>query len=132
MTPGSRRPSSSTGAMDSSSPAQVETGWRLGDRVEIVKGLMPGERIVISGNFLIDSESRMKMAAAGMSKAAEARTAKDPVCGMDVDENKAKAAGLMAEHRGKTYYFCMEECKQAFDQDPGRYVEKPTGSGKPA
>ena len=47
-------------------PRQVETGWRFGDRVEITKGLMAGEQIVISGNFLIDSESRMKMAAAGM------------------------------------------------------------------
>jgi membrane fusion protein, copper/silver efflux system len=51
-------------------PRQVETGWRFGNRVEIVKGLKPGERIVVSGNFLLDSESRMrtevpKTAAAG-------------------------------------------------------------------
>lgn len=46
-------------------PREVETGWRFGDRVEIVAGLAPGEQIVISGNFLIDSESRMKLAAAG-------------------------------------------------------------------
>ena len=44
-------------------PRQVVTGWRFGDRVEILEGLMPGEQIVISGNFLIDSESRMKLAA---------------------------------------------------------------------
>jgi RND family efflux transporter MFP subunit len=47
-------------------PRQVETGWRAGDRVEIVKGLMPGEKIVVSGTFLIDSESRMKAAATGI------------------------------------------------------------------
>ncbi len=45
-------------------PRQVETGWRFGDRVEIVKGLTPGERIVVSGTFLLDSESRMRPAAA--------------------------------------------------------------------
>lgn len=45
-------------------PRQVETGWRFGDRVEIVKGLEPGERIVVSGTFLLDSESRMKVAGA--------------------------------------------------------------------
>ena len=44
-------------------PRQVETGWRFGDRVQIVKGLEPGESIVISGNFLIDSESRLRAAA---------------------------------------------------------------------
>jgi membrane fusion protein, copper/silver efflux system len=38
----------------------VETGWRFGNRVEIVNGLAPGERIVTSGNFLLDSESRLR------------------------------------------------------------------------
>jgi membrane fusion protein, copper/silver efflux system len=60
-------------------PRQVETGLRLGERVEITKGLMEGERIVISGNFLIDSESRMKTAAAGMQAAPQAQRAKDPL-----------------------------------------------------
>ena len=46
-------------------PREVETGRRIGDRVEIIKGLEDGERIVISGNFLIDSESKLEMAAAG-------------------------------------------------------------------
>jgi len=55
-------------------PREVGTGWRFGDRVEIVKGLAPGEQIVISGNFLIDSESRMKLAAAGLMAEPEAAT----------------------------------------------------------
>ncbi len=50
-------------------PRPVMTGWRFGDRVEIVEGLIPGEKIVTSGNFLIDSESRMRLAAAGLSEA---------------------------------------------------------------
>jgi RND family efflux transporter MFP subunit len=41
-------------------PRQVEIGERLGDRLEILKGLQPGEQIVTSGNFLIDSESQLK------------------------------------------------------------------------
>jgi RND family efflux transporter MFP subunit len=48
-------------------PRQVEIGERIGDRLEILKGLKPGERIVISGNFLIDSESQLKAAAGGMA-----------------------------------------------------------------
>jgi hypothetical protein len=59
-------------------PRQVETGSRLGGRVEITKGLKPGERIVVSGNFLIDSESKMKMAAAGLSAASEGQQGKQP------------------------------------------------------
>jgi multidrug efflux pump subunit AcrA (membrane-fusion protein) len=40
-------------------PRTVQTGWRMGDRVQIVDGLQAGEHIVVSGNFLVDSESRM-------------------------------------------------------------------------
>jgi membrane fusion protein, copper/silver efflux system len=41
-------------------PRLVETGWRSGDDVEVTKGLEPGESIVVSGTFFVDSESRMK------------------------------------------------------------------------
>ena len=98
-------------------PRKVETGWRAGDQVEIVKGLMPGEKIVVSGTFLIDSESRMKAAAAGIYGA----TSECPVCGMEVDQNKAKAAGLTSEFRGQIYYFCADEDKVKFDKEPTKY-----------
>ena len=101
-------------------PRKVETGWRAGDQVEIVKGLMPGERIVVSGTFLIDSESRMKAAAAGIY----GETSEDPVCGMDVDQGKTKAAGLTVEYKGQTYFFCSDECKMSFDKEPAKYSSK--------
>jgi multidrug efflux pump subunit AcrA (membrane-fusion protein)/YHS domain-containing protein len=107
-------------------PRRVETGWRLGDRVEILEGLMPGEKIVTSGNFLIDSESRMKLAAAGLFGAPH----KDPVCGMEVYAGKAKAEGLTVEHEGKTSYFCSEECRQAFLQGRGHQGEKAPETGE--
>ena len=47
-------------------PKQVTTGERDGDRIQILSGLSGGERVVTSGNFLIDSESQMKAAASGM------------------------------------------------------------------
>jgi YHS domain-containing protein len=88
---------------------------------------MQGERIVVSGNFLIDSESKMKMAAAGMQEASKqtGQRVKDPVCAMEVDAGAAKAAGLSIEYRGQTYYFCMEECKTAFQKSPERYSGRP-------
>jgi YHS domain-containing protein len=45
--------------------------------------------------------------------------AKDPVCGMDVDE---KTAQWTSEYQGKTYYFCAPGCKASFDKDPERYL----------
>jgi membrane fusion protein, copper/silver efflux system len=102
-------------------PRQVETGWRFGSRVEITRGLQPGEKIVVSGNFLIDSESRMELAAAGMYGTLE----KDPVCGASVSVKKALREGRTSVHQGKTYYFSSSDCKEKFDRDPARYAAKP-------
>ena len=102
-------------------PREVETGRYFDGRVEIVKGLKPGEQIVVTGNFLIDSESRMKTATEGMSGTGSL----DPSCGMMVDEGKSKAEGLTSVRQGKTYYFCSPQCKQKFDKAPDKYLKKP-------
>jgi Cu(I)/Ag(I) efflux system membrane fusion protein len=41
----------------------IETGWTEGDRVQVVRGLRKGDRVVSAGTFLIDSESRMHQVA---------------------------------------------------------------------
>jgi YHS domain-containing protein len=97
----------------------VETGWHFDDRVQIVKGLAPGEEFVASGNFLIDSESRMKLAAQGLSGTPEV----DVVSGKTVVPSQAKAAGLTSEYQGNTYYFSSKESKDQFDQQ-NRQVER--------
>ena len=130
-------------------PREVMTGWRFNDRVEIVKGLQPGEKIVVSGNFLIDSESRMKLAAvrlmettepqAGLQQEASTKTeakprsnnktipkgmVKDPICGMNIDPVKAEEAGLAIEADGKTYYFCSAECAEEFHRHGPQIIEE--------
>jgi len=45
---------------------------------------------------------------------------KDPVCGMDADP---KTAVAKSEYKGKTYYFCSQGCKKAFDKDPEKYLK---------
>jgi Cu(I)/Ag(I) efflux system membrane fusion protein len=102
-------------------PRSVETGWRLGDRVEITAGLSPGERIVFSGGFFLDSESRLQAVAQGIFGPSSA----DPVCGTVVDEAKAAAAGLMSVFEGRTYYFCSPECRERFEKEPSKFVLKP-------
>jgi RND family efflux transporter MFP subunit len=44
-------------------PTEVELGPRAGDDLVVIKGLQPGQRIVASANFLIDSESQLQAAA---------------------------------------------------------------------
>jgi len=41
-------------------PQEVRIGERFGDRIEIVQGLKVGQRIVASGNFLLDAESQLR------------------------------------------------------------------------
>ncbi|MGA2723043.1 MAG: efflux RND transporter periplasmic adaptor subunit [Bryobacteraceae bacterium] len=41
-------------------PRAVKIGEQMNGRIEILSGLKAGERIIISGNFLMDSESRLK------------------------------------------------------------------------
>jgi membrane fusion protein, copper/silver efflux system len=109
-------------------PRSVKTGWRYGDRVQIVEGLMPGERIAVSGTFFIDSESRMKMAATG----AHRTKSRDPVCGLDVDESTAKMTGNTSMAQGKTYYFCSDQCKQEFDANPAEWTGEGNGGASGA
>ncbi|WP_036261351.1 efflux RND transporter periplasmic adaptor subunit [Methylocapsa aurea] len=50
-------------------PREVKVGARGAGLVEILQGLEPGERIVVSANFLIDAESNLRAALAGMTGA---------------------------------------------------------------
>ncbi|NOY57932.1 MAG: YHS domain-containing protein [Calditrichaeota bacterium] len=47
--------------------------------------------------------------------------AKDVVCGMTVDEDTPVAK---VEFKGKTYYFCSQQCVEEFKEKPQKYVEK--------
>jgi YHS domain-containing protein len=48
----------------------------------------------------------------------------DPVCGMHVNKNQAAAS---ITHRGQVYYFCREECRVRFAENPGRYLPAAAG-----
>jgi len=45
--------------------------------------------------------------------------AKDPVCGMEVEEGK-----ICSTREGKKYCFCSQACKESFEKDPSRYVNR--------
>jgi RND family efflux transporter MFP subunit len=55
-------------------PRTVTTGERANGRVAIVSGLTAEERVVASGAFLVDSESRLRSAAAAVKPAAAPAT----------------------------------------------------------
>jgi multidrug efflux pump subunit AcrA (membrane-fusion protein) len=55
-------------------PRELKIGLRLENEYEVLEGISEGERVVVSGNFLIDSESKLKAALAGMSSASESKS----------------------------------------------------------
>lgn len=117
-------------------PRQVQVGWRSADRVEIVKGLSEGERVVSAGTFLVDSESRLKSVQSAPKEqpqpktppksstgtAVSANTVKDAACGMAIDASKAVAEGHTITRDGVTYYFCSDNCKRKFSEQPDHYL----------
>jgi Cu+-exporting ATPase len=42
-----------------------------------------------------------------------------PVCGMNIDSEESVGT---VEYEGKTYYFCSQTCRDAFEADPTSYV----------
>ena len=48
------------------------------------------------------------------------RPARDPVCGMQVDEREPAAK---ASFEGRDYYFCSQSCKEKFEQNPSQYAK---------
>ena len=55
--------------------------------------------------------------------------AKDPICGMTVDESSP----LRAERDGQTFYFCSDHCRQKFWSAPASatHEETPHGGSQP-
>ena len=45
---------------------------------------------------------------------------KDPVCSMEVDEEKA----AKITYKGRTYYFCSPACQWAFEMNPEQFIKK--------
>jgi YHS domain-containing protein len=120
-------------------PHPVQISGAYGDRVIVVGGIKQGDRIVVSGNFLLDSESRMRassqpvsnsdtallLAAAdsgvkpGHSTTLQSDNLRDPVCGMTL---KPGEVAFKETYQGKTFNFCSDSCRKKFTADPGKYA----------
>jgi len=49
-------------------------------------------------------------------------TVKDPVCGMNVDPERARGGSF--EHAGSLYFFCNPKCRERFAGDPAHYLHR--------
>ncbi|UIJ71205.1 cadmium-translocating P-type ATPase [Aurantimonas sp. HBX-1] len=57
-------------------------------------------------------------------------TARDPVCGMQVDRASAR---YMTKHQGERFYFCSDGCQKRFEAAPDEYLgDRPAPAPAPA
>ncbi|MCB2156261.1 efflux RND transporter periplasmic adaptor subunit [bacterium] len=101
-------------------PREVQTGLRNAtDELQVLSGLAPGEKVVVSGQFLLDSESRLreatlKMLSPGMKNTSEIME-HDPDAHEEMDMGDGAAGGEtkwvcpMPSHAG-IYYDESGDC----------------------
>jgi multidrug efflux pump subunit AcrA (membrane-fusion protein)/YHS domain-containing protein len=125
-------------------PREVVVEDHFGDRVLVRKGLALGDRVVVSGTFLLDSETRLResagqivnldsakasSASAKMTSAAS-KSVVDPACGRKVNPRLASTKGLTISYVGSTFYFCSDGCKKKFLDKPEEYIATAGGEGR--
>ena len=96
----------------------MKVGARRNDRVEILSGVDEGETVVTTGNFLIDSESRLRAAIAGQTSPSGDAAASQPPSSCDTDfdgqkfPDKVEACrACEIQHRGMGTM--VDDCKNA-------------------
>ena len=88
-------------------PVQVKVGpLRFGDRFQVLEGLKAGDQVAASGNFLIDSESRLEAGGGGMASMpgmgpAATKTASDKQPSMKQDDMSGMSNMSGAADRSK-------------------------------
>lgn len=122
-------------------PRPVNISAMFGDLAIVSGGIREGERVVVSGNFLLDSETRMRAsgnvspseAAAWPSSQTVPETVtrpkrpgsalstevRDPVCGMAL---KSADVAFQENYQGRTVNFCSDACRRKFLAEPARYA----------
>ena len=73
-------------------PRDVTLGPRAGDDYVVLKGLKPGERVVTSANFLIDSESQLQAALGSFAPISLTRTVFVPLLGGEGEVENSTSA----------------------------------------
>jgi hypothetical protein len=112
--------------------------------IEITSGLNPGEMVVTSGQFLIDSEARMRDSLAKMLRgespvktpdqkslrtpAADESLAPYPldVCVITGSPLDSMGGPVRYAHDGQEILFCCDGCIPEYESDPDAYLNQLT------
>jgi len=98
---------------------EVQTGSRVGDQVEILHGITSGDRIVVAGTFLVDSENRMKnpaSAPAAMPAPMSASMRAPAAASASPDPAASTPAPVMAPDKSAEMHDHMDSMKTSHEQ----------------
>jgi len=77
-------------------PREIQLGLDLGDSLEVTSGLAEGDQVVASGQFLVDSEARLKSVLGAMAQPSGAGAHVPAASGPAAPRSGAPPAGLPA------------------------------------
>jgi Cu(I)/Ag(I) efflux system membrane fusion protein len=100
---------------------EVQTGSRVGDQVEILHGITSGDRIVVAGTFLVDSENRLKNPAAAPASAPAPMSASTPAhaaVAASSDPAASTPASVMAPDKSAEMHDHTDSMKMSHNQHP--------------
>ena len=108
--------------VDAAKPGEVLITTATRERLHGVDGVEVRDRGARHFKNLVEP---IRVFGAVATGAAEKSLEIDPVCRMAVDPERATS---VRRRRGISYFFCSEECRRAFDEDPlGHIVTTPAG-----
>lgn len=115
-------------------PRKVQLGPKVDNRYIVLSGLKAGERIVTSGNFLVDSESRLKSAAGGMGMPGMNHGGGAPAGGANHSQHQQGGQpppqanpGDHSQHGGSVTLPASGRDHSAHQAKPGRTDARPEG-----
>ena len=104
-------------------PIDVEVGREANDQTEIIKGIRAGDEVVVSGQFLIDSEANLKAALARMNDMPKGVSG---IASMEASRDEAAASPGHVMHDHSTHdaagmHENAAEHDRAMHQHPGMH-----------
>jgi membrane fusion protein, copper/silver efflux system len=100
-------------------PVEVKTGQELDRRTEVLSGLAEGEQVVVSGQFLIDSEASLSGVLAKLSQQdKELNSGMDEMNDSQSSNNKAMSIEKMPKGSGKVVDVDVKSNHITLNHDP--------------
>jgi membrane fusion protein, copper/silver efflux system len=123
---------------------EVALGRRCGDHYPVLRGLVPGDRVVSAGAFLLDAETRLNPALAASYFGAGSRPSRSttgapppatsddekliarqkvcPVTDEPLGGSMGRPVKLVVE--GRTVFICCKACERELRSEPKKYLAK--------